>query len=361
MLEATLRARLQSLFSASALEQAGMEGRFLERQRQPEELHALSSALGHACHTQFASIAALANGSPGGPGIARDLLAGDPLMRQFYLQSDFIAHAWRKPGCYPADAVLTEKICGAPDQGHTPYAAALNQFFLARPMTAGVRAAIRGIERIIGGLPRGARVFSSGCGPGIEFQRLEKAGRLAVTAHLADYDLSALAIATGAIRGRRAVFARCNPFDLIKGATVFEQAVRGAHLSLEADGFNLEPASYDLVYSLNQLNAMETASSGPASGAARFAARLFTLVKPGGMLILGNCLAPGVSLTRQADQFILNALMDSRLACRTPEEMLALAAGLPEKPAAAAVLDESILNPAGLETAIGHLVIERQA
>ncbi len=355
MQKGTLRKRLLALYDACAAEQAEMEGRFIARQRGPEELRALASALSHACHVQLEAIAGLAGDSADGWAAAREALSAHPLSQQYFSQAAIIAAARRGGG--PPAAVFDQPG----DQDQPPYAAALNQFFLARPALAAARAATDGIERILRSLPERSHVLAFDCGPALDLQRLASGGALGFSADLLDPGLGALTAAMAAISSRRAAFVRCDPVDLINGKTRFEKFQRKAHVSLSRAAYALPAGGCDLVYALSVMHRMRDFPAGSPRGASGLAARLFSLLKPGGRLIIGNYLLPGTRPHGLADQFIMDALLDWQPLYRTAEQIAAFHSAIPAAAFQASLLDETLAAPVTALSCIAHLVIERRA
>jgi hypothetical protein len=313
--QALLQSRLLDLFGACALEQSVMERAFVALPQHGEGFGELTSRLAILCRRQLDAMSRLSGDAPMGWDAARRLLAPHPLRRSYLLQSGIVQRALDFGG-RGASRNLASLICGRRPSRQSPYAAALDEFFLTSPLAIAVEQGAASLRSLIGLLPPGARILSLANGEGVEPATRK------VTLDAVDLTISP------------------------------EEPV---HLPA-----SLRRESYDLIFALGLMNHMPDLPHAPECGALGLTTRLFSLLKRGGQLILGNCLNPGdPSPLSNADRFAMETLLELNPFYRTTDDMLGFADAVPDALYSAVVMDETLARPARASSLIGHLMMRK--
>jgi hypothetical protein len=306
---------LLDLFGACALEQGVMERAFAALADHGDGFGELATHLSVLCRRQLDAMSRLSGDAPTGWDAARRLLAPHPLRRSYLLQSGIVQRALDGGG-RGASRNLASLICGWSPSRQSPYAAALDQFFLASPLATAVEQGAASLRGLVDLLPPGARVLS-------------------------------LANGEGDAPATREIL-----FDAVDLTFSPEEPVR-LPASLRRD-------SYDLIFALGLMNHMPDLPQAPECGALGLTTRLFSLLKRGGQLVLGNCLNPGdPSPLPDADRFAMETLLELRPFYRTAKDMLGFADAVPDALYSAVVMDETLARPARADSLIGHLVMRK--
>jgi hypothetical protein len=313
--QALLQSRLLDLFGACALEQGLMERAFVALPQHGDGFGELTSRLAILCRRQLDAMSRLSGDAPTGWDAARRLLAPHPLRRSYLQQSGIVQRALDFGG-RGASRNLASLICGRQPSRQSPYATALDQFFLASPLATAIEQGAASLRGLIGLLPPGAQVLS-------------------------------LANGDGAAPVRREV-----TFDAVDLMISPEQPV---HLPA-----SLRRESYDLIFALGLMNHMPDLPHAPECGALGLTTRLFSMLRRGGQLILGNCLNPGdPSPLANADRFAIETLLELNPLYRTTDDMLGFADAVPDALYSAVIMDETLARPARPDSLIGHLVMRK--
>jgi hypothetical protein len=313
--QALLQSRLLDLFGACALEHGVMERAFAAVSDHGEGLGELTSRLAILCRRQLDAMSRLSGDAPTGWDAARRLLGPHPLRRSYLLQSGIVQHALDGGG-RGASRNLASLICGRRPSRQSTYAAALDQFFLTSPLAIAIEQGAASLRGLVGLLPPGARVLSLAIGQGIAPASREIA------------------------------------FDAVDLTISPEEPVRFPA--------SLRRESYDLIFALGLMSHMPDLPQAPECGALGLTTRLFSLLKRGGQLVLGNCLNPGSpSPLPNVDRFAMETLLELNPFYRTTDDMLGFADVVPDALYSAVVMDETLSRPARDDSLIGHLVMRK--
>jgi len=222
-------------------------------------------------------------------------------LHQLLLESPFTHRGYAKPRGYAGDAGLMDLIYGAPpEQRPSPLGAMLYAFEFDSPCFHSVRTRravlAREIDDVAAMRPE-ARVLSVACGHlrEVEWSRAVHQGAVSITA--VDQDENSVASVREAYRDLdvRPVLATVR--DLIR---------RPAWIG-----------ELDLAYAAGLYDYLED------NVARLLTTALFTMLRPGGRLLLANF----TPATR--DAAFMEAVMDWHLIYRTPDEVRAIASGIP--------------------------------
>lgn len=250
------------------------------------ELSALS-------HSQAAELAD-AGGCSANWGEITQFVHAHPLHSQVILQSAFIRHALMKPRGYPGDMDLMRMICSPAPAGPTVFAQELNRVYLNLPAAQAVRDRVATLGNMLDELPHESRVLNLACGPALEVQR-HYAHRpdSTLTMDLLDHDPQTLAYLRPRVPPDRVTTVRANAFRIMAGdltGQVMPPRPGPSSALPRPQGVVLRP-SYDLIYSAGLYDYLP--DSAPRHlGAADLTRVLFNLLRPGGLLVIGNYLRP---------------------------------------------------------------------
>jgi SAM-dependent methyltransferase len=368
MLDMSLCSKLTGLYEACAMAHGHIEqklnifGSLGNPSAKSDELllASLNDHLFQLCEGQAKQLSYLAGEDVSGWEAARSVLQKHPFQMSYLLQSELIQLALRRNNDHAGDKNLLQLICRNADEGRTPYSVALNRYFLTLPLAEAVRARVAGMEQMIRFLPAKAHVLSVGSGPALEVQWIDHSSNADMTIDLLEQEMRTITGAMGSIRSRQVNHIRCNPFDIIKGEICFERLRHMQENEIPEYSFYLKPGSYDLIYALGFLNYVRDFPEDPTRGATGLTSRLFHLLKPGGRLVLGNCLTPGgANRHSRSHQFVLEIFMDWKLNYRTPQDIYSFTDTLPASVFKAELMDETLVHPAGTTSVMGFLVLER--
>ena len=276
------------------------------------------------------------------------------------LQSAFIEHALRKPRGYPGDSKLMEIICEQHPLGKTKFAQQINNVYLQLPAAEAVRLRARALEKRFEILPPGAKVLNLACGPALEVESfLAKFPDREVEFLLLDHDPL-----TRAVFGKRRADARkelalANAFRIMKGdLTILKRrrhalgepsfgefnGLRKFLLPINYSKSKIQRNTYDLVYTSGLYDYVRYEPQTLLRGTTGLTNRLFSLVKPGGELLIGNFRLPGVvnNPHRPHHRTMMDIYSDWRLIYRTDDEIRGFAAAIPKESITCELFNESL-------------------
>ncbi len=323
----------------------------------PKDSQRLGRDIWRASHDAAQRMVTLAGKGPSGWGWAKEQLKQHKLHADFLLQSDFIAQALRKPYGYAGDKDLMLMIYRAAERGASTYAELKDHVYLGLPAAEAVRERVRGMERVLRQLPAGAKVLCLACGPAWEIQQIMQDRALNFRIDLLDHDPKTIDYTRRHLDLPGIRHALCNAFDLIKGKTSFGS---GGPQGGEDGTLTLEPSTYDLVYTTGLYDYIDSFPMNPSRGATGLTSRLFSLLKPGGRLFVGNFLTPGGENPHKVPhQFMMEAYSDWKLIYRTIEDVRGFCSTIPPESFHETLLDETLQKPAGANAVIGFLRLER--
>jgi len=230
-----------------------------------------------------------------------------PISKYIY-QDPLTKWAYDKPRGYPGDAVLMDFIYGWPAiekevSSASKVGRAINEFIRNAASVAAVRARLNLLVELIDELPK------TTAGP----QILSIASGHVREAHLAK------AVKEGAIRRFVALDQDEATMKLVAtelhsyGVETITKQVRTIVMG------KCVPGSFDLIYSVGLSDYL------PTRVTERLISRMFSMLNPGGQLLIPNFLPNTV------DSGFMEAFMDWHLIYRDADEMLALAKNLPQK------------------------------
>ena len=241
-------------------------------------------------------------------GLARDLLAQVPscggtraasvllhrhrLHSRVVLQSTVMRHALVKPRGYAGDMDPMLMLCDGVPRGDTGFARAVNDVFVRVPAAQAVRDRVAMLGRLLDTLPDGARVLNLACGPALEVQHLFTARPdRQLVVDLVDHDPHTLAYLQGRLPRDRVRLLAGNAYRILAGDLSVTSV--NAHPPAAA----LLSGGYDLIYSAGLYDYLPDGSgfsggSGGSGGAPELTRVLFSLLNPGGLLLVGNYLKP---------------------------------------------------------------------
>lgn len=158
-----------------------------------------------------------------------------------------------------------------------------------------------------------------------------------------DHDIDTYRAVSSSFKDSRLVYALANAFQIIKGRyhIAIPRLIAGRHCNPRDDfrGMrrffsrvkykikNLEDEQFDMVYALGLCDYIKTFDDNDEKGAVCLTRNLFTLVKPGGLLVLGNFTHQNPIYCR----FIMDYVYEWNLIYRDEKEMLKLSKSIPEK------------------------------
>jgi hypothetical protein len=320
----------------------------------------LSERIARSSHALADAMIDILGEEPGGWSAASNCLRCHPAHGDFLLQSEFIRRALEKPYGYADNRDLLLLMCRNEDIGATAYAQLANKVYQDLPICGSVRQRVRAIELVLRKLPKGSRVLCLACGPAWEVQQRLAGDPGGLCIDLLDHDPQTLAYTMGQIGDCNIRHASASAFDIIKGRTSFQYADHHER-SVQANRlFGLDPGSYDLIYTMGLCDYIPSFPMNPGRGVTGLTAKLFSLLKSGGELYVGNFLKPGRANPHSlSHQFMMEAYCDWKLIYRTPEEMRGFTSAIGPETFEAALLDETLGRPADATSIIGFLQIKR--
>jgi SAM-dependent methyltransferase len=269
-------------------------------------------------------------------------LRAHPLHREVILQSSVLRQALVKPRGYAGDMDLMLKICRSPVNRPDGFSQHLDSFYCDLPASQAVRDRVCMLGRIIDELRPGSRVLNLACGPALEvedhFHRWPDSN-LAVD--LVDHDIDTLGYLRGRVPADRVRLLQGNALRMLAGdlqVRPIEASTPGAERA-EADRITLLPG-YDLIYSAGLYDYIPDGRSG-RGGVTALTAVLAGLLAPGGRLLVGNYLRPGLGSRHQLHhRAIMELYSDWRLLYRDASEIRDFASAV-ERPHTVELIDES--------------------
>ena len=230
----------------------------------------------------------------GGTRAAAALLHRHPLHSRVVLQSAVMRHALVKPHGYAGDMDLMLMLCDGVPRGGTPFARAVNDVFVRVPAAQAVRDRVAMLAQLLDRLPDGAKVLNLACGPALEVQQLLASHPdMQVQVDLVDHDPRTLAYLRSRFPRSRVRLYRGNAFRILSGnLTVTPVGADPAEITRLTGG-------YDLIYSAGLYDYIPGAVDG-VGGAPQLTQVLFSLLTPGGVLLVGNYLKPTPASAHQA-------------------------------------------------------------
>jgi hypothetical protein len=209
--------------------------------------------------------------------------------------------------------------------GLSIYALLMGQFYQSLPAVRAMRNSNSGMERILLQLPEGARVLCLAQSTADELQQVARDNGLNFQIDFfGTYQNTISALTAG----------------------VWQTVIK--------------PSTYDLIFTKDLFNTIATLPMDPKRGATGLTVTLFSFLKPGGQLIIGNLMQPGGENPHQAShQFIMEVYGTNHLRHRTARSLQDFASTLPPHFFNSRLLDETLAQPLGPQSIIGFLVIER--
>lgn len=253
-----------------------------------------------------------------------------PLHREVILQSSILKHALDKPRGYAGDMELMLKICRTRAVPASGFAGQLDGFYGNLPASQAVRERVCMLARLIDGLPAGSRVLNLACGPALEVQshyRHRPGSDLSID--LVDHDPETLRYLTGRVPPESVSLLQGNAFRLMAGHLRVRR-LETANTEAGQDAYSDETLlpGYDLIYSAGLYDYIPDGGDGHG-GAGALTAVLFSLLKPGGLLLVGNYLRPSPGSRHQPHhRAIMELYCNWRLRYRDIEQIRAFAAGV---------------------------------
>jgi SAM-dependent methyltransferase len=202
------------------------------------------------------------------------------------LQSAVMRHALDKPRGYAGDMDLMLMLCDGVPRGDTGFARAVNDVFVRVPAAQAVRDRVAQLGRLLDTLPDRARVLNLACGPALEVQHLFTASPdRQLVVDLVDHDPHTLAYLQGRLPRDRVRILEGNAYRILAGDLTVTSVNAHARGAARLSG------GYDLIYSAGLYDYLPDGSGG-SGGASELTRVLFSLLNPGGLLLVGNYLKP---------------------------------------------------------------------
>jgi SAM-dependent methyltransferase len=300
----------------------------------------LAQQLVGLCDEQARHLLALSSAANGREVAA--VLHAHPLHRDVLLQSSILKHALDKPRGYAGDMDLMLKICRQPAQPCGGFAEHLDAFYGNLPASQAVRDRVCMFGRILDDLPPGSRVLNLACGPALEVQdHFRRRPDSTLSVDLVDHDLATLDYLTGRVPAERSSLMQGNALRLLAGDL---RVRRTTPDTPGPDGQGacdeqLRPV-YDLIYSAGLYDYLPDGRDG-RGGVTALTAVLFSLLRPGGRLLVGNYLRPSPTSRHQPHHRAAMELYSKwHLRYRDIEEIHGFAAGI-ERPHTIELIDEA--------------------
>jgi extracellular factor (EF) 3-hydroxypalmitic acid methyl ester biosynthesis protein len=257
----------------------------------------------------------------GGTRAASAVLHRHPLHTRVVLQSAVMRHALVKPRGYAGDMDLMLMLCDGVPRGNSPFARAVNDVFVRVPAAQAVRDRVVMLGRLLDQLPEGPRVLNLACGPALEVQRLFAARpERRLLLDLVDHDPQTLAYLRSRLNRRGVRILAGNAFRILAGDLRVPSGPADTRPVL-----SLSPG-YDLIYSAGLYDYLPDAADG-VGGAPQLTRVLFSLLNPGGLLLVGNYLKPTPTSGHQAHvQAMMELYSHWYLRYRSADEIAGFAA-----------------------------------
>jgi SAM-dependent methyltransferase len=270
------------------------------------------------------------------------VLHAHPLHQEVILRSSIVKHALDKPRGYAGDMDLMLKICRQPPQPAGGFGEHLDAFYGNLPASQAVRDRVCMLGRLIDDLPPGRRVLNLACGPALEVQdHFRRRPDSTLNVDLVDHDPATLDYLRGRVPSGRVSLLQGNALRLMAGDLRLRRATSD---NCEPDDQGacdeqLEPI-YDLIYSAGLYDYLPDGQNG-RGGVTALTAKMFSLLKPGGRLLVGNYLRPSPTSRHQPHHRAVMELYSKwHLRYRDMEEIRAFASGI-DRPHTLELLDET--------------------
>lgn len=252
---------------------------------------------------------------------------------------------WRimnKPNGYPGDARMMDYIYQNRFEGSTNFGKFLHKHAVSTKACESVRnrkeylvQQIRAIE--------GKHILSLAAGPAAEIKEvIEKHDDNHLNFMALDHDMETLIKFRPVSPDRRFRYALANAFTIMSGN--YQTAIPRDHMlrfcyprkdfrgfrkifcSLKYELVDLQPENFDLVYSAGLYDYIKTYPLDDTKGTAALTKNLFNLVKPGGLLIIGN-----FNFNNPRDlRFVMEYVYDWKLIYREENEMYEFLRAIPK-------------------------------
>ena len=296
---------------------------------------------------------------------------------EILLQSEFIRHALRKPRGYAGDSDLMNIIYANADRGSNAFAILTNRVYQSLPAAEAVRQRSRAIESLLRALPAGSRILNLACGPAREVAAWLPTAPDSTQIDLFDHDIKTVALARRVLADSRVRHLVGNAFQIIKGnLRVAEprsallswcdpvrdfRSVRAFVAPIKYRLSELKKCSYDLIYSAGLYDYIEHFPENPERGTIGLTKRLFDLLRPGGRLLIGNFLSPGVpgNPHRLHHRGMMEWYSDWNLLYRTWHDVREFASAVPNGQFALRELNEGLDDARGRPACVGFLEVTR--
>ncbi len=286
-----------------------------------------------------------------------ELIHRHPLHEEVLLQSAFIRHAYQKPYGYPGDKDLMLMIGTKHDYGASNYSVLHNRVYLNLPAAAAVRQRVRTMYRRLVTLPDNAKVLVLACGPALEVRYFcERYPQRMTRFDLIDHDPRAIAYT-------RATIPASNVRHFVGSALEF---ARGKLAVEQVDDDKRHPtilalAAYDVVYAMGLYDYLSHYPGVTNDGTLGLTKTLFSLVKPGGQLIVGNYLEPSATNPhKHSHRLMMELYSEWYLRYRNLDEIHAFMDGIPPSEYSAIHTNEYLGYRPDVPPTIGFLVITKQ-
>lgn len=313
------------------------------------------------CHSQIQVLEQLVVDD--GLDVAKQALREHRLHVEFLLQSAFVRHAYFKPRGYAGDMELMRMITTRAEWGTTNYAVALNEVFLALPAADAVRNRVAAIQGLLASLPDKSCILNLASGPADEvFEFCEKYPERDLRFDLIDHDIATI----GYVARKMAAKSSIRPFignalKIIKGGRIVArprpafhrycdptkdfQGIRQLLVPCKYQLSRLHREHYDLVYSAGLYDYIRASEPGSGKGAAGLTRRLFELVRPGGLLVIGNYFTPGIDGNphQPSHRLMMELFSEWNLLYRSEADVLAFLGELDQGSYDVQLTDESLV------------------
>jgi len=298
--------------------------------------------------------------------------------RDLLMQSDFIARALLKPRGYAGDKELMRMIYNNADRGDSNFAVLKNRVYQSLPAAEAVRERMRFLGSLLRDVPDHGRVLNVASGPAAEVREyLATCPSRNVQIDLVDHDIDTIRFTRQTIKDRRVHHLVGNALRIAAGDYLTlsprpwaericdpkrdTQGMRKATVPLKYGRHRLDVGTYDLVYSAGLFDYIEHRPGSTRSGAQALTARLFDLVKPGGLLVLGNFLDPSGHRNphQRSHQLMMEMYSQWHLLYRSPEAIRQFTGLIPSARCSVELVDE-YRRPIETGTgAVGMLMIRK--
>jgi SAM-dependent methyltransferase len=195
---------------------------------------------------------------------------------------------------------LMLKICRQPAQPWGGFAAHLDAFYGSLPASQAVRDRVCMFGRVLDDLPAGSRVLNLACGPALEVQsHFRRRPESTLTVDLVDHDPATLDYLTGRVPPARVLLLQGNALRLMAGDLRLRRLTTD-NRQPDGQGAGVEQLRplYDLIYSAGLYDYLPDGQNG-RGGVTALTSVLFSLLKPGGRLLVGNYLRPSPTSRHQ--------------------------------------------------------------